>query len=700
MSDDQGKNIIFKYNPNEVTGGEASPASSVPKGNPYGSGGGLGSGRNNGWNIGFGGNGGGRGEGGRPGTLSGSKRRRLRIQDKLRREHEARQQEEANRQAAAQAAQAQHEADARAVAESQARAHAEALAREHAVAVAEAQARAHAEAVARAAAEAEARAEQERVQAAHSEAVETVTRIYRVKKAELERQHAESKAALASALETEVRAGLHRPEAILKGVQQLDAILEEKARINYLMTEKLKVSESRALSAQSFSGADPLTINDEQFEAILLARSSTAEQVHETQAHWEKAYTDALEAKILASSLPLLDDRSGNLSELYAKTSWAIDIEVSEALEGGSATSLRHLSEANRLWSVIAGPIASPQDAPPIRERATEVARRLFEAQAIKLLKRSLSRIALFYPAELDNGELGPAILATPASKLGVLPSTDLAFIASRNGTIDVSHRLRMNETEGEPRIEWVVADGVEVGSKVRVRTFTYNPEAKRYEFFRDGDTKPSLIWTPAVTPETSSTVSPIAIPQTPVLPGTALSPTLNELGDYPTYDLEDFEEYVVEFPADSGLDPVYVMFKSPRYLPGIVSGMGGNIDPEWQTSATQNLGAPIPSVVADALRGRQYAEFRNLKRAIWREMSKHPEVTSGMNDRNIELIKQGKSPVAPRSERKGGRLWYEIHHIKPISKGGDVYGVDNLGVNSPANHDKIHSELRSQESH
>ena len=36
-----------------------------------------------------------------------------------------------------------------------------------------------------------------------------------------------------------------------------------------------------------------------------------------------------------------------------------------------------------------------------------------------------------------------------------------------------------------------------------------------------------------------------------------------------------------------------------------------------------------------------------------------------------------------------------EIHHVVPISQGGDVYGVDNF--NTPANHDAIHRDLRNE---
>lgn len=283
---------------------------------------------------------------------------------------------------------------------------------------------------------------------------------------------------------------------------------------------------------------------------------------------------------------------------------------------------------------------------------------------------------------------------------MGIPSDVDLDFIASRGGTIDVTHRLNFEESDGEAKAVWAETDGVNIGTKVRVRSLVFNPASKTYAFTRDGESGPSLVWTPAITLDSSSTYSPSERPLLPVDPGENVSPVSTELGAFPTYDQVDFDDYIIVFPADSGLPPVYALFKSPRYLPGIVSGVGGIIDSDWQVSASKDLGSPIPSVVADALRDRQYAEFRNLKRAIWREMSKHPEIISGMNERNIELIKQGKAPIAPRDERKGGRIWYEIHHIRPIAQGGDVYGVDNLGFNSPANHDKIHGELRNKESH
>ncbi len=653
----------------------------IPPGNPYGSGGGLRPSRD-GWSIGWGGGRG--GEGGRAGTLSSSKRRRLRILDKRRRAQEARQRAEAARANAAAELQAQKEANEQSVADAEARVRAQA----HAAAELEARREAQAQA---AMAAANARAKQEREAAAHRQALESLPLAQAIRKRELDLQHDHDVAALPVSLMSELGEVSSSYDA--QRQQSLDAILEHKARINYLIAQKKAASESNRQSSHAFTGGDPLKITSEHYGAILQSRSVSAEQAFQTHQAWSLAYEQALEADLHAKAVTQLLDKSAALSEHYAEQAW----KTRNAVANDEILVLKHATEASRLWSMVAGPNAPTQNFPNAAEAAKAIAQKLFIRQAAKALGRSLPQLALLYPTELADGELAPSLIASPASEIGVSSNVDLNFIAGRVGTVDVTHRLRIEEVEGELKTVWAEADGLIVGSKVRVRTFVYNPSAKAYEFKQDGADRPALIWTPAVSPESSSTALPADESKGPEYSGAAILPVSEQLGRFPTYDVEDFEDYILVFPADSGLPPVYVMFNSPRYLPGVVSGLGGDIDPNWQVSASNGLGSPVPSVIADALRGRNYAEFRNLKRAIWREMSKHPEITANMSERNIALIKSGLAPFAARQDRKGGRVKLEIHHVVPISQGGDVYGVDNLRLNTPANHDTIHRDLRNE---
>lgn len=174
---------------------------------------------------------------------------------------------------------------------------------------------------------------------------------------------------------------------------------------------------------------------------------------------------------------------------------------------------------------------------------------------------RALPHLVLLYPTELGNSELPPSILATPASEIGVPNDVDLDFIANRKGAIDVTHRIALKEIEGNLKTVWEKADGVTTSTKVRVRRLIYNHTNNVYEFTRDGDTKPSLVWTPAITPQNSSTLSPGETPVLPTDPGDEVSPASHDLGGYPTYDIEELENYILVFPKDSGIDPLYVVF-------------------------------------------------------------------------------------------------------------------------------------------
>ena len=599
-------------------------------------------------------------------SKSSKKRRRRRKEAERRRREEA----------------ARARAEAQAAAEAQARAQAQLQAEANARAQAEAHARAQT-----AATEAQAKAERERVIAAHQHALETLPHSQTATKAELDQKHIDAVATLPSALATDAQFATDLNG--LSGKPLLDAIIHEKAHINYLISQRSDLSNQKRQTAYTFANQDPLEITVEQYKAILGSRSVNADQAHQVHRAWTQAYKDALEANLHIRASEHLGQLSDTLTNRYAEQTNSLDRESESA-------ALKHLAEANRFWSVVAGPTAPGHELPSIGQKARALAEKLFTQQASKLLGRALPHLALLYPTEVADGEIGPSILATAASGLGVAKDVDLDFIANRNGTIDVTHRMTLEEMEGELTTAWTVADGISVGAQVPVRSFVYNPGTSRYEFTRDGDTKPTLVWTPSVTPGNSSTSLPSETRGVNQYSGAPLTPALETLGDYPTYDIEEIEDYVLVFPAESGLDPVYVMFKSPRYLPGIVSGVGGPIDSNWEAAASKGLGSPIPSAVADALRDKRYSEFRNLKKAIWREMSKLPEVVENMSQKNMALIRKGNSPIAPYAEQKGGRVWYEIHHILPISEGGLVYELDNLVLNSPVNHDKIHHELRT----
>lgn len=102
--------------------------------------------------------------------------------------------------------------------------------------------------------------------------------------------------------------------------------------------------------------------------------------------------------------------------------------------------------------------------------------------------------------------------------------------------------------------------------------------------------------------------------------------------------------------------------------------------------------GSPIPSQIADRLRGRIFGNFDQFRKAFWFEVSKDPELSKQFKESNIINMKKGKAPATYRIGRVGKRVKFEIHHIKPLGQGDEVYNVDNMRVTTPRRHIDIHS--------
>lgn len=58
---------------------------------------------------------------------------------------------------------------------------------------------------------------------------------------------------------------------------------------------------------------------------------------------------------------------------------------------------------------------------------------------------------------------------------------------------------------------------------------------------------------------------------------------------------------------------------------------------------------------------------------------------------KDLERMRAGRAPRTLYEDSVGMRLAYDLHHVEPISEGGEVYDVDNLRVNTPKNHIEVH---------
>ncbi|MBI6818278.1 S-type pyocin domain-containing protein [Pseudomonas syringae] len=528
--------------------------------------------------------------------------------------------------------------------------------------------------------EAQVRAQAEKDQA-HRQALEALTNVFPSLQSGLAQNYSQASAALPNAIQEEIASGLDL-NVVHSDEQQLrDLILQEKARINYLIESKGSLLEERRAQALSLTGQelDHATQKDHLNYLVYYSQGDPprVQQAHEA---WVNALSQTYEAKLLAESVTLLNEQSAALSMRHAELSLANKPASQEA---------RQAAGIDKLWSVIA-PASTTTAAPGIRTVATNIAKDQLIRIATRTLGSNLVKLLAMYPQPLGDAELPPAVIATPLSQLNLPPHIDLHYLASVKGTLDVPHRLTSDEA-GTSAARWVATDGVKVGTKVRVRTFTYNAQNNSYEFIRDGESTPALIWTPIARPADSSTSSPAGPPALPVDPGNVVTPFVPELEAYPAIDRDDPDDYILISPIDSGLPNSYLLFKDPRSIPGVASGYGEAVTATWLRGPTASQPAPIPSSVAEKLSGRPFASFAKLREAIWLEVSQDPELSRHLGKASLREVSEKRAPYVPAEHQIGKRMKYEIHHKHWINEGGAVYDLDNLVIMTPKDHIQTH---------
>ncbi|EKG34755.1 Colicin E3 [Pseudomonas syringae pv. avellanae str. ISPaVe013] len=204
---------------------------------------------------------------------------------------------------------------------------------------------------------------------------------------------------------------------------------------------------------------------------------------------------------------------------------------------------------------------------------------------------------------------------------------------------------------------------------------------------FGDGVT---LIWTPAASP--TDTLGVPALEAAPQAPQVWIYPPTEQADNMIVNPIHppDYKDFILVFPAGSGIKPLYIVM-NVRLDPGTVTGQGQDVTGIWLAGAGAGLGAPIPTRIADQLRGKSFASFDAFREAFWKAVASDSELNSRFIQRNIDRMRDGFAPTARYADAVGKRKVFELHHVELVSEGGKVYDVDNLRVNTPKNHIYIH---------
>ncbi|WP_313741601.1 S-type pyocin domain-containing protein [Pseudomonas sp.] len=323
--------------------------------------------------------------------------------------------------------------------------------------------------------------------------------------------------------------------------------------------------------------------------------------------------------------------------------------------------------------------------------------------------------VVAVYPVVAVGVVLGAAVLIY-TSRLGdgkaperytlQLPASDLLAQTPGNGlqpkagtTVDLPYRIgSRSNAAGDSEIFVAKTDNVHAPAAVRVIGASYDQASGLY-IATTADTPPrTLTWTPAVAPSDASTTTPEVNPEPPIYSGATITPIDLRIDSFPELEDASFDDYIIVFPADSGLDPIYTMFKSRRDEPGVATGGSVASSGNWVEQEATQQGAPIPHTVAEQLRGRSFRSFRGFRRAMWKAMKNDAGLFDQIGFQGANhIFKPGNAPFTKKSERIGSRKRYEIHHKTPIHAGGEVYNMDNMSIMTPRQHTEIHQQQRSK---
>lgn len=274
-----------------------------------------------------------------------------------------------------------------------------------------------------------------------------------------------------------------------------------------------------------------------------------------------------------------------------------------------------------------------------------------------------------------------------------LLPNTTSADSALY--TKEQYHALTLGRTRVRVHVQQLSADtinayGFYTGRKPEWETAQVIAAIPRGEqFVADLGQGIEVIWTPAADPDELGIPSLEGAPQLPsvwVYPPTEQS---NKALVNPVHP-PDYRDAIIWFPA-TDIPAIYVVL-SVRNEPGVVTGQGQDVTGIWLAGASVDQGAPIPTQIADRLRGREFSRFDDFREAFWTEVAADPELSSQFSAANRRVMRGGSSPFVQEMDAVGGRKVHELHHVDRIVDGGAVYDVDNLRVNTPKNHIKNHS--------
>lgn len=474
--------------------------------------------------------------------------------------------------------------------------------------------------------------------------------------------------------------------------------------IDKLIQLKNEYLQDSLQKANFFYGSDPHNKTEKEY---INRFNRYTRQLHgpgETNKLWIRSYLAGYSVKYHNESIRLLMQHSNQLTAAYtdaltreetARQAEALAREIAErnAENINLATVSGAAANAKPLVITSDGLIEGYDALPTSLRGAVES----LEKATAALGRGRLAALfaSVFYSPTLGNGDLqrNPVVLTMPLSQLAGSGADYTGLHTS--DSVSVPFRVT-STTRGEHTQLYLSPTGEALSDKVRVREAKLDPLTHLYTFRTEGFNPRTLTWTPDSAPGKEvlgSTELPAEQTDIKIYPGARVTPVEGRTDEYPAEDEADSDDYILWFPKESGIDPVYVMASrsGPRYEPGTATGIGQAVGESWLGSASTSGGAPIPSRIADQLRGQDFRNFDRFRERFWSAVAADSILSKQFSKADLKLMRGGAAPTVDDVDFAGKRDKFEIHHISPIKKGGAVYDIDNLVIMTPKAHVELH---------
>lgn len=595
-------------------------------------------------------------------------------------------------------------------------------ARKRAKAKAQAIAQMRAEAQQRAAAEAAAQQQalREQALAAHGQLIDSLYKAHASKRVELDRDYAQKKLGLADRLEAEVAAASKAPSHPGDERWQLYLITKKKSEVDGLIAGKQTALQASTAKMLAFDGRNPLLHGGQDYPQQLAQRSGErADVAHELHQAWEASYLAAHESALLDESIRLLSDKSKGLAEHHAQEviKWRKIEAVHEGYRKYEEQRERHISHhlrveedtrlrsmracrtfaipmgAGRRGAIVLRPnngvvlrpsnvVLAQQAAIALQSQVDNALKELGLILAIRTGQMMATTIALVtYSPVLGNGELTPEQrrrlfdgVGVKAERLGLPKNTDLARIAGAGGSVGLQARIRPVPSDKGTELQ-LVSTGKALTAQVPVIMAVPDALNSTHTATTSGVVPRQLSF--STLPATAA-----ATPADTVEPKLFAAQLLTF--DLPAGIDTRFDDCIVCFAPELGLEPLYFTFPLQPAGWGIVTGGGAPATDQWRKTMDAAQGAAIPGHVGDRLRGREFQSLAAFDKSVWSILGEDPVISRGFDSLNVKRMAQGLAPYAPKATWVGERRHYELRAADAAAAQTSPFALDGLKITQP----------------